>query len=89
VTQKLLEKYLDPRCYRVIQGDVQVSIEIGKQPFDIVCFTGSTEKGKLVAKAAAANLIPCVLELGGKCPLIVDTTANADYAAFKCVSAKF
>ena len=54
-----------------------------------MCYTGLTEKGKLVAEAAAANLIPCVLELGGKCPLIFDTAANADYAAFKCVSAKF
>jgi acyl-CoA reductase-like NAD-dependent aldehyde dehydrogenase len=49
-----------------------VSIAIGKQPFDLVCFTGSTEKGKLVARDAAANLTPCILELGGKCPLIVD-----------------
>lgn len=66
-----------------------MSIDIGKLPFDIMCFTGSTEKGKLVAKAAAENLIPCILELGGKCPLIVDTGADCDFAAYKCVSAKF
>jgi aldehyde dehydrogenase (NAD+) len=70
--QQLVEKYLDSRCYRVIQGDVAVSIEITKHPFDLICFTGSTEKGRLVAKAAADNLIPCILELGGKCPFIVD-----------------
>lgn len=68
---------------------MQVSIQIGTYPWDLICFTGSTEKGKLVAKAASANLIPCILELGGKCPLIVDIGADVDYAAYKCASAKF
>jgi acyl-CoA reductase-like NAD-dependent aldehyde dehydrogenase len=49
--------------------------------FDLICFTGSTQTGKLVAKAAAANLVPCVLELGGKCPLIVDNGCDVDWAA--------
>jgi aldehyde dehydrogenase (NAD+) len=40
--------------------------------FDLIFFTGSTEKGKLVASAAAKNLVPCILELGGKSPVIVD-----------------
>ena len=44
---------------------------------------------KLVAKAAADNLIPTILELGGKCPFIVDADADADFAAYKCASAKF
>ena len=72
-----------------MEGDVNVSIQISKHPFDLICFTGSGEKGKLVAKAAADNLIPCILELGGKCPLIVDQTADADFAAYKAVGAKF
>lgn len=41
-------------------------------PFNQIIFTGSPEKGKLVAKAAADNLIPCILELGGKNPTVVD-----------------
>jgi aldehyde dehydrogenase (NAD+) len=86
VIEELVNKYLDNRCYRVIQGGVPVSIEITKNPWDLICFTGSTDKGKLVAKAAADNLIPCILELGGKCPLIVSDTADADFAAFKCAS---
>ena len=89
LVQKLVEEYLDPRCFRVIQGGVDVSIEITKHPFDLICFTGSTEKGKLVAKAAAEHLIPCILELGGKCPLIVSENADADFAAFKCAAMKF
>lgn len=80
---------MDPRCYRVIQGEVAVSIEITKHPFDLICFTGSTEKGRLVAKAAADNLIPCILELGGKCPFIVDEGCDVDHAAFKAIQAKF
>ena len=39
---------------------------------DLIIFTGGTEKGKLVAKAAAENLVPVLLELGGKSPMIVD-----------------
>jgi len=86
---KLVEKYLDQRFFRVIEGDVSVSIAISKHPWDLICFTGSTDKGKLVMKAAADNLVPCILELGGKCPLIVSENANVDYAALKCAAFKF
>jgi aldehyde dehydrogenase (NAD+) len=87
--QKLVENYLDPRCYRVIQGGVDVAIEITKHRWDLICFTGSSTTGKLVAKAAAENLVPCILELGGKCPVIVDQEADVDFAAFKIAFAKF
>jgi len=89
IIQKIVQKYLDSDCYRVILGDVNVSIQIGKFPFDLICFTGSTEKGKLVAKVAAENLIPCILELGGKCPMIIDESADVDFAAMKVAAAKF
>ena len=89
IIQKIVQKYLDNDCYRVILGDVNVSIKIGKFPFDLICFTGSTEKGKLVAKVAAENLIPCILELGGKCPIIIDENADVDFAAMKVAAAKF
>lgn len=87
--QVLVEKYLDKRCIKVIQGEADVSIALTKQRFDLICFTGSTEKGKLVAQAAAKNLVPCILELGGKCPFIVDESADLDYAAMKCLYGKF
>lgn len=89
VIHKLVDKYLDSRCFRVLEGDVRVSIEVTKHKFDLICFTGSGEKGKLVAKAASDNLIPCILELGGKCPVIIDKEANCDFAAYKTVMAKF
>ena len=42
----------------------------------MICFTGSTVTGKSVALGAAKNLAPCLLELGGKCPVIIDETAD-------------
>ncbi len=85
----LIEKYLDKDCFKLIEGGVDVAIEITKQPFDLICFTGSTMKGKLVAEAAAKNLVPCILELGGKCPGIVDQNADIDFAASKICFARY
>ena len=50
-------------------------------PFDHLFFTGSTPVGRLVAQAAAANLTPVTLELGGKSPAIIDSSADLDEAA--------
>ena len=54
----------------------------------MIVFTGSTQKGKLVAKAAAENLVPCVLELGGKSPAIVDENCDPELAANKVLFGK-
>lgn len=86
---KLIDTYLDKDCYKVIEGGPEIAARISTYPWDLICFTGSTEKGKLVAKAAAANLVPCILELGGKCPVIVDTSADIDFAASKIAFARF
>jgi acyl-CoA reductase-like NAD-dependent aldehyde dehydrogenase len=56
--------------------------------FDMIVFTGSTQKGKMVAEAAGRNLVPCVLELGGKSPAIIDESANAVGAAKKVIFGK-
>jgi aldehyde dehydrogenase (NAD+) len=55
----------------------------------LICFTGSSFVGKIVAQAAAKNLTPCILELGGKCPTIVHETANLEHAVDKICNAKF
>jgi len=81
--KKLVDKYLDKDCYAVIEGGVEIASKICNYPWDLICFTGSTQKGKLVAEAAAKNLIPCILELGGKCPAVVDLSADIDFAASK------
>jgi coniferyl-aldehyde dehydrogenase len=63
----------------VLVGDVDLARAFVTLPFDHLVFTGSTAVGREVAKAAAANLTPVTLELGGKSPAIVD--ASADFAA--------
>jgi len=57
--------------------------------FDSIIYTGSSDKGKLVAAAAAKNLVPCVLELGGKSPAIVDISADLELAAKKIIFARY
>lgn len=87
--KQLVERYLDQECFSVIEGGPEVAAKISGYPWDLICFTGSTMKGKLVAEAAAKNLVPCILELGGKCPVVVDETADLDFAASKVVFARF
>ncbi len=57
--------------------------------FDLVFFTGGHVAGKLVAEAAARKLTPVVLELGGKCPCIVDESADLNWSARRIVWGKF
>ena len=54
----------------VIQGDASTAQAFSKLPFDHLVFTGSTSIGRHVASAAAANLTPVTLELGGKSPAL-------------------
>ncbi len=77
---ELFEKYLDKNCYVCLEGQIEVAKKIITFPVDLIIFTGSPEKGKIVAKAASENLVPCILELGGKSPTIVDEGANLDNA---------
>lgn len=75
--------------YRVVEGKVEVAKAVTRLPVDIICFTGSTFTGRLVAIEAAKNLVPCILELGGKCPVIVDETANISTAVNRILFGKF
>jgi len=72
VIAKFVQKYLDPDLFSVIEGGIDVAVALNQQKLDMICFTGSTMVGKIVAQAAAKNLIPCIMELGGKCPAVVD-----------------
>ena len=80
---KLFEKYFEPRAVVAVTGDRKTVTELLKLPFDFIFFTGSTKTGKVVMKAAAENLTPVLLELGGQNPAIVDETANIPDAARK------
>lgn len=72
-----------------MQGGIKVAIRATSTKSDLIVYTGSTEKGKLVAQAASKNLVPCILELGSKSPLIVDKSADIAYTALKVAFGSF
>ena len=82
---ELVPKYFDPRAVTAVPGGKDENTELLKLPFDFIFFTGSTYVGKIVARAAAENLTPVLLELGGINPALVDETANIPDAAKKIV----
>jgi aldehyde dehydrogenase (NAD+) len=88
VLLELVPKYFDPSAVTAVAGGKESNTELLKLPFDFIFFTGSTVVGKIVAKAAAENLTPVLLELGGMNPAVVDATANVPDAAKKIVWGK-
>lgn len=89
IIQKIIAAIFPINHVEVIQGDAEVATQLLAQRWDYIFFTGSVAVGKIVAKAAAANLTPVTLELGGKNPCIVDETANLQLAAKRIVWGKF
>jgi aldehyde dehydrogenase (NAD+) len=82
---ELVPKYFQPQAVTAVLGHREAITELLKLPFDFIFFTGSTNVGKVIARAAAENLTPVVLELGGQNPALVDQTANIPDAAKKIV----
>lgn len=74
--------------FAVVQGGKDVAQAFVSLPFDHLIFTGSTTVGRQVAAAAAANLTPTTLELGGKSPCILDASADMESAALKIAHGK-
>ncbi|WP_226584522.1 aldehyde dehydrogenase [Halobacillus litoralis] len=74
---------------RVVEGEVETSTALLKEKFDYIFFTGSTGVGRIVAEAAAKNLTPTTLELGGKSPAIVHEDADLDETAKRLARGKF
>jgi len=89
VISKLISECFDESYVRVIQGGQETTSALLQAPFDIIFFTGSIRVGKIVMKAAADQLTPVVLELGGKSPCIVDKDVNLDVAAQRIVWGKY
>jgi aldehyde dehydrogenase (NAD+) len=81
----LIPKYFDPRSVTAVAGSRDEMTELLKLPFDFIFFTGSVKVGKVIMEAAAKNLTPILLELGGQNPAFVDPTANLSDAAKKIV----
>ena len=85
---ELIGKTFAPDELCVVLGDGGVAAEFSSLPFDHLFFTGSTAVGRIVAKAAAANLTPTTLELGGKSPCIIDASCDLASAAIKIAHGK-
>jgi aldehyde dehydrogenase (NAD+) len=84
----LLPKYLDARAYAVVQGAPPETTRLLELRWDHIFYTGSTRVGRIVAAAAARHLTPCTLELGGKCPVVVDPDVDLDVAARRILYGK-
>lgn len=85
---ELVERYFSPIELTVVLGDADVGQAFSSLPFDHLVFTGSTSVGKHVMRAAAENLVPVTLELGGKSPVMVDIDADVSEAARRTLTVK-
>ncbi|TVX88244.1 aldehyde dehydrogenase [Paenibacillus agilis] len=89
IVHKMIKETFDEDYIRVVEGEREITSQLVHAPFDYIFFTGSVAVGKIVMEAAAKNLVPVTLELGGKSPVIVDRTANLEMAAKRIVWGKF
>lgn len=86
---KIIEEIYERQYIAVVTGGKEVTSELLKETFNHIFFTGSEQVGKIVMMAAAKNLTPVTLELGGKSPTIVDCSAKLKIAARRIVWGKF
>ncbi|MBB6676648.1 aldehyde dehydrogenase [Cohnella lubricantis] len=89
VIAEIVADAFPPECAAVVQGGPETSEELLRQKFDLVFFTGSTRVGRIVMEAAAKQLTPVILELGGKSPCIVHKDADLKLAARRIAFGKF
>jgi aldehyde dehydrogenase (NAD+) len=85
----LVPQYLDTQAYKVVTGAVQETTELLQQRFDHILYTGGEGVAKIVMRAAAEHLTPVTLELGGKCPCIVDSNTDLTVSASRIVWSKW
>lgn len=85
---ELISRYFDPLEITVVEGDAQVGADFSALPFDHLVFTGSMTVGRHVMRAAAENLVPVTLELGGKSPTFIDEDADLRVAAERIMTIK-
>ncbi len=85
---RILRESFDPDLVDVVLGGADVAATFASLPFDHILFTGSTRVGRIVMEAAARNLTPVTLELGGKSPAILHASYPESRAASKLVIGK-
>jgi len=84
----LIQEYFHSSEFCVSTGDVEVAEQFAALPFNHLLFSGSAAVGKKIMRAAAENLTPVTLELGGKTPAIIDSTAKLQEAAAAIIYGK-
>ncbi len=89
VVAEIINETFERGHVEVVEGGKEECSFLLEQDFDYIFYTGSTRVGKIVMQKAAENFTPVTLELGGKCPCIVDETANMSLAARRIVFGKF
>lgn len=89
IIAKILQKTFDTEYIAVVEGGIETSQQLLQQKYDHIFFTGGTAIGKIVMEAAAKNLTPVTLELGGKSPCIIDSDINIEYTARRIAWGKF
>lgn len=89
VASRLLREYFDADVLTVVEGGAEETTALLAQRFDQIFYTGNGTVGRIVMAAAAKNLTPVTLELGGKSPVFVAPDADVDETAKRLVGAKF
>jgi len=89
ILAKIINSNFDSNYLTVIEGGVKTTTELLNEKWDKIFFTGSTPIGKIIYKAAAENLTPVTLELGGKSPTFVLADCNIKITAKRIIWAKF
>jgi coniferyl-aldehyde dehydrogenase len=85
---EVVPKYFSKDEVAVVTGGVEISQKFSELPFDHLLFTGSTRVGAQVMQAAAKNLVPVTLELGGKSPVVIGRSAKLDLAGTRLTFGK-
>ncbi|WP_094138864.1 aldehyde dehydrogenase [Flavobacterium psychrophilum] len=88
ILSKIIRESFEVKHVVAVTGDYTIAQDLLKKRWDYIFFTGSVTVGKIVAKAAAENLTPITLELGGKNACIVDESANLQLAAKRIIWGK-
>ncbi|KAG8383393.1 hypothetical protein BUALT_Bualt04G0007800 [Buddleja alternifolia] len=78
---RIIPLYLDTKAIKIIEGGSNVAEILLEQRWDKIFFTGSPRVGSIIMSAAAKHLTPVTLELGGKCPVILDSLSGSDLKA--------
>lgn len=89
IIEKILSECFEKKFVAVVTGGRQENAALLEQKFDFVFFTGSQAVGKEVLRHTAENLTPAILELGGKSPCIIDSSAKIKLAAKRVVFGKY